>query len=179
MSTASYSRRGRTLVVLVVVAAIAVLATVRLSASDARPPAPSLTAPATRMVSTGATIARRSRGRAARTHSAHTHPSAATAARPVRPHAPLPATMRVPRAGRLIRTLRGTGSRALGSLRERRGVVLQWHAAGHPFQIYTTRGVVLVSSRDHAGSIGLTRGDYRSLRVATPGSWTIRLSRQR
>lgn len=57
--------------------------------------------------------------------------------------------------------------------------MLQWHASRRPFQIYTSRGMILVTGRGHRGSIGLTRGNYRNLRVSTPGAWTIRLSRQR
>jgi hypothetical protein len=96
-----------------------------------------------------------------------------------RPRTKRPAVLHVPRAGRLIRTLTGTGSRGIGSLHERRAVVLQWHAARGPFQIYTSRGMILVSGRGRRGSIGLTRGDYDNLRVSSPGAWTIRLSRQR
>jgi hypothetical protein len=87
--------------------------------------------------------------------------------------------LRVPRPGRLIRTLRGTGPGAIGSLRVRSGSVLQWHASGRPFQIYTSRGVILVAGHGHSGSIGLARGEYSHLQVATSGSWTIRLSSQR
>ncbi len=94
-------------------------------------------------------------------------------------HARRPATLHAPRPGQLIRTLSGTGPRAIGSLRERRAVVLQWQASRGPFQIYTSRGVILVTSRAHTGTIGLARGIYTSLRVSAPAAWTIRLSRRR
>jgi hypothetical protein len=185
MRTALSRRHGWTLAVLLV-AAIVTLATVRLSASDAQAPTHSaaqlahrsVPAAAYRSVPTAAyssapTVAHRT-ARA----SVHRAGARATLKRRTRTATPHP-TLHVPRAGRRIRTLTGDGPGAIGSLRERRAAVLQWHTSQGPFQIYTSRGLIIVSGRGHRGSIGLTRGDYNNLRVSTPGVWTIRLSRRR
>jgi hypothetical protein len=180
MRTALSRRHGWTLAVLLV-AAIVTLATVRLSASDAKAPTHFTAQLAHR---SALPVARRSvraaAHRAARpaVH-AHAHRVGVTANIVHRPRTTRHPTLHVPHAGHLIRTLTGTGSRAIGSLRERTAVVLQWHASKGDFQIYTSQGMILVSGRGHRGSIGLTRGNYTNLRVSTPGAWTIRLSRQR
>lgn len=192
MRTALSRRHGWTLVVLLV-AAIVTLATVRLSASDAqapthasaqlalssRPAAAHRSLPATAHRTVPATAHRTKRATAHRSVAATAHRAGARATIEHRARTKRPATLRVPRPGRLVRTLSGTGPGAIGSLRERRAVVLQWHASGSGFQIYTSRGMILVAGRGHRGSIGLTRGNYSNLRVSTPGAWTIRLSRQR
>jgi Ni/Co efflux regulator RcnB len=187
MRTVLSRRHGWTLAVLLV-AAIAVLTTVRLSASAAQAPANASAHP-TAHQSTRATARRsahrtahrsadRTAHRAAHRTGHRSAPAHHVSARPAVRH-PRTATLRVPQPGRLIRTLTGTGPRAIGSLRESRAAVLQWQTSRGPFQLFTSRGVILVTSRAHKGSIGLARGTYARLRVSSPGAWTIRLSRRR
>jgi hypothetical protein len=179
MRTALSRRHGWTLAVLLV-AAIVTLATVRLGASDAQAPTHASAHVAHRSVPAAAhhrSVQAAAHHRSAPAAAAHRVSVKATIDH--RQRATRHPTLHVPRAGRLIRTLTGTGSRAIGSLRERRAVVLQWRTSKGPFQIYTSRGMILVAGRGHRGAIGLTRGDYSNLRVSTPGAWTIRLSRRR
>jgi hypothetical protein len=163
------------------VAAIATLASVRLSTSAAQVPAHGSAPPVAHRTAapaahrTAPLAAHRASPRAANLH----RRDATRPGTQHRRHAKRPARLRVPKPGRLIRTLSGTGSRAIGSFRERRAVVLQWHTSKGPFQIYTSRGMILVAGHGHRGSIGLTRGNYSNLRVSAAGAWTIRISRRR
>ncbi|MFL5862963.1 MAG: hypothetical protein ACJ780_19675 [Solirubrobacteraceae bacterium] len=84
----------------------------------------------------------------------------------------------VPQGGRTIRTFAGNGNGRIGSVSERATTVLQWHAPGHGIQIFTSRGAVLVNSATGTGSVRLPRGEYADLRVASRGSWVIRLRAQ-
>jgi hypothetical protein len=78
-------------------------------------------------------------------------------------------------AGRVIRSLSGTGNRRIGSLSEKTAIVLEWRTAGRAIQLFTVRGFVLVDSHAATGRVRLARGDYPVLRVATRGSWTVQL----
>jgi len=84
------------------------------------------------------------------------------------------ATAPVIPAGRLLRTISGTGSRAIGSLSEKTAIVLQWSTAGPAIQILTGHGFLLVDGQP-GGRIRLARGDYPALKVAAHGPWTIQL----
>ncbi len=99
---------------------------------------------------------------------AHVVP-AKTAARPVI-RARRPAS-----AGAVIGTLKGTGDQPIGTLSEKSTVVLEWSTAAGSIQIFNTHGFLLVNSSARTGTVRLARGDYKGLRVAAEGHWTIRL----
>ncbi len=92
------------------------------------------------------------------------HPSAS--AHPSAPEIP---------AGPVLKTLSGTGDAALGLLSEKTAVVLQWNTASPAIEIFTAQGFRLVASPASSGRVRLTPGEYRGLRVATKGPWTIQL----
>jgi hypothetical protein len=50
-----------------------------------------------------------------------------------------------------------------------------WQAGRPPIQIFAANGFILVNSQASNGSIHLSRGTYRGVRVATHGSWTVEL----
>jgi hypothetical protein len=78
-------------------------------------------------------------------------------------------------AGPLVRMFTGARSQAIGSLSEKRSLVIRWTVAKPPIQIYTSKGNLLLSSDRRSGAIRLGRGEYRKLRIATNGHWTIQL----
>ena len=78
-------------------------------------------------------------------------------------------------AGVVLRTLSGTGNAALGKLTEKTATVLQWNGSGSPVEIFTAQGFRLVSSAASSGRVKLTPGEYRGVRIATKGPWTIEL----
>jgi hypothetical protein len=75
----------------------------------------------------------------------------------------------------VIRSFSGTGNRRIGSLSEKTAIVLQWRTAGRAIQLFTVHGFVSVDSHAATGRVRLARGGYPALRVATRGSWTVRL----
>jgi hypothetical protein len=75
----------------------------------------------------------------------------------------------------VTRTLTGTGNQPIGNLSERSTVVLEWSTAAGPIQIFNPHGFLLVNSSAATGTVRLARGDYKGLRVAAKGYWTIRL----
>lgn len=93
-----------------------------------------------------------------------------TVARPVI-HAKQP----VISAGVVTSTLTGTGKQAIGTLSEKTTVVLQWSTTAGPIQIFGTHGFLLVNSNATTGRVRLARGDYKGLRVAAKGHWTIQV----
>jgi hypothetical protein len=81
-------------------------------------------------------------------------------------------------AGEVLRVLAGDGNARLGSLSERRPVVVEWRST-HPVQIFTARGFLLLASPSPHGRIRLSGGTYRGLRIATAGRWRIALRSNR
>jgi hypothetical protein len=77
--------------------------------------------------------------------------------------------------GPLVRMFSGDRSQAIGSLSEKRPLVIRWNVAKPPIQIYTLKGNLLLSSDRRSGAIRLRRGEYRKLRIATNGHWTVQL----
>ncbi|MFL5864073.1 MAG: hypothetical protein ACJ780_25430 [Solirubrobacteraceae bacterium] len=130
--------------------------------------------------------ARRHASRVAGDETAHGgHPSHARSSSPAAPatatshlRAAAPAAPAVPQGGRTIRTFAGSGNRRIGSVSERTTTVLEWRAPGQGIQIFTSRGALLVDSATGIGSVRLPRGAYADLRVASRGSWVIRLRAQ-
>ncbi|MGA2929947.1 MAG: hypothetical protein ABSG43_28960 [Solirubrobacteraceae bacterium] len=96
--------------------------------------------------------------------------AAKTVARPVI-HAKQP----VISAGVVTSTLTGTGNQPIGTLSEKTTVVLQWSTTVGPIQIFNTHGFLLVNSSAATGRVRLARGEYKGLRVAARGHWTIQL----
>lgn len=78
-------------------------------------------------------------------------------------------------SGPLVTMFSGARSQEIGSLSEHRALVIRWKVAEPPFQIYTSHGNLLLSSDRRSGAIRLARGEYRRLRIATNGHWTIQL----
>lgn len=53
--------------------------------------------------------------------------------------------------------------------------VLSWHAQQGPIQIFTSRGFLLAQSSAAHGSVRLSKGTYRGVRVASHAGWSIEL----
>jgi hypothetical protein len=79
-----------------------------------------------------------------------------------------------PRAG-VLRRFTGSGNTRLGTIVVRSAQVLQWRTARAPIQIFAANGFMLVNSSAPSGSIHLSRGTYRSVRVAAHASWSVEL----
>jgi hypothetical protein len=110
-----------------------------------------------------------------RTPHAAVRPSVTTSA-PVQSAAAVsPAATPVIATGPVVRSFSGARSRAIGSLSEKRSLVIRWNVAKPPIQIYTSKGNLLLTSDRRSGAIRLGRGEYRKLRIATNGHWTIQL----
>jgi hypothetical protein len=75
-------------------------------------------------------------------------------------------------AGNVLRTFRGRGNAAIGSLSERVPVVVEWTST-HAVQLFTDRGFLLVSSQSPRGRIRLAAGRYAGLHIATHGRWRV------
>jgi len=76
---------------------------------------------------------------------------------------------------RVLRRFAGSGDTRLGTIVVRSPQVLQWHTVRAPIQIFAANGFMLVNSPAPSGSIHLSRGTYRSVRVAAHASWSIEL----
>jgi hypothetical protein len=79
------------------------------------------------------------------------------------------------RAGRTIRSYSGTGNHAIGSLSEKRAIVLEWNTSGREIQLFTGQGFLLLDSHARAGRVRLAPGQYSRLHVASAASWTLLL----
>ena len=77
--------------------------------------------------------------------------------------------------GRLLRRFAGFGNRSLGTIVVHSLGVLEWNALRRPIQIFTMRGFMLVSSKAAHGTILLSPGTYRGVRVASASAWSIEL----
>ena len=75
----------------------------------------------------------------------------------------------------LLRSLSGVGDQAIGTLSEKATVVLQWSTTKPPIQIFNPHGFLIVNSDSLTGTVKLARGEYKGLRVASKGSWKIRI----
>jgi hypothetical protein len=74
-----------------------------------------------------------------------------------------------------LRRFAGSGNTRLGTIVVRSPQVLEWRTARGPIQIFAANGFMLVNSSSPSGSIHLSRGTYRSVRVATHANWSIEL----
>jgi len=53
--------------------------------------------------------------------------------------------------------------------------LLVW-SADHPrIQIFTSKGFMLVNSSSPTGTVRLSRGTYRGVRVSSPARWSVEL----
>jgi hypothetical protein len=75
----------------------------------------------------------------------------------------------------VLRRFTGSGDTRLGTIVVRSPQVLQWRTARPPIQIFAANGFMLVDSSAPSGSIHLSRGTYRSVRVAAHASWSVEL----
>jgi hypothetical protein len=78
---------------------------------------------------------------------------------------------------RLLHRFTGSGNARLGTIVVSAPEVLVWQARHPTIQIFAANGFILVSSGAASGSIHLSRGTYRGLRVATRAGWSIELLR--
>jgi hypothetical protein len=77
--------------------------------------------------------------------------------------------------GRLLHRYAGYGNGRLGTLVTSGQTLLVWNA-GHPrIQIFTSKGFMLVNSSSHTGTVRLSRGTYRGVRVSSPAQWSVEL----
>jgi hypothetical protein len=77
--------------------------------------------------------------------------------------------------GRLLHRFSGYGNGRLGTLVASGQTLLLWNA-GHPrIQIFTSKGFMLVNSSSQTGTVRLSRGTYRGVRVSSPAHWTVEL----
>ena len=67
----------------------------------------------------------------------------------------------------------GYGNRAIGTIALKSPVALSWKAAKPKIQVFTTTGFVLVNSTKPSGSVHLSKGTYRGVRVASAGAWSL------
>ena len=73
----------------------------------------------------------------------------------------------------------GNGDKPIGTIVVKSPVVLTWTAAKPKMQIFTSKGFVLVNSTASSGSVHLSKGTYRGVRVASGGTWAIVLRPKR
>ncbi len=81
-------------------------------------------------------------------------------------------------SGRLLRKFAGSGPERLGTVVVSVPSTLVWRADHPPIQIFTTSGFILVNGQAASGTIRLSRGTYRGVRVASREGWTIALRSQ-
>jgi hypothetical protein len=80
--------------------------------------------------------------------------------------------------GRLLRKFAGSGPERLGTVVVSVPSTLVWRADHPPIQIFTSSGFILVNSHAASGTIQVSRGSYRGVRVASSEGWTIELRSQ-
>jgi hypothetical protein len=78
-------------------------------------------------------------------------------------------------SGGLVRRFTGSGNERLGTIVLHAQSVLSWHVQHGPIQIFTSSGFLLVQSQQPNGSVRLSRGTYRGVRVASHAGWSIEL----
>ena len=78
-------------------------------------------------------------------------------------------------AGPLVSGFSGAGNQAIGSISEKKSVVIEWNAASPPIQIFNAHGVLLLNSDLPSGRVRLASGDYRNLHVGSKGPWRIQI----
>jgi len=81
-------------------------------------------------------------------------------------------------SGRLLRKFAGNGPERLGTVVVSVPSTLVWRADHPPIQIFTSSGFILVNSQAASGTMRLSRGSYRGVRVASRAGWTIELRSQ-
>ena len=64
----------------------------------------------------------------------------------------------------------GHGNKAIGTIALKSPVRLTWSAAKPKIQVFTSTGFVLVNSRKSSGSVLISKGTYRGVRVASGGA---------
>jgi hypothetical protein len=80
-----------------------------------------------------------------------------------------------PPSGRLLRRFTGYGNSQLGTIVVPSSSALLWSARHTPIQIFTSSGFMLVNSKAASGSVRLSRGSYRGVRVASHAGWLVEL----
>jgi len=77
--------------------------------------------------------------------------------------------------GRLLRRFAGSGNGRLGTLVVSGRTLLVWNAHRPRIQIFTSKGFMLVNSPSQTGTVRLSRGTYRGVRVSSPAQWSVEL----
>jgi hypothetical protein len=76
---------------------------------------------------------------------------------------------------RLLRRFTGTGNGRLGTVVLSGRTLLVWNAGQPRIQIFTSTGFMLVNSYSQTGTVRLSRGTYRGVRVSSPAHWSVEL----
>jgi hypothetical protein len=123
---------------------------------------------------TGASASGASKGASGKTSAAHAAPTTATSKGAGSTPAPgAPAT-----GGRLLRRFAGEGNGRLGTIVVSARSLLVWDAHHPGIQIFTSAGFMLVNSHSLTGTVRLSRGTYRGVRVSSAGHWLVELRSQ-
>jgi hypothetical protein len=85
-------------------------------------------------------------------------------------HSPTPTP-----GGRLLRRFSGYGNGRLGTIAVHARSLLSWRAGQPHIQIFTATGFMLVNSRSTTGTVSLSRGTYRGVRVSSAARWSVEL----
>jgi hypothetical protein len=97
-----------------------------------------------------------------------TSTSGGTASTPPHPASPSP-------GGRLLRRFTGYGNGRLGTIAVHASSLLSWRATQPHIQIFTVNGFMLVNSRSTTGTVRVSRGTYRGVRVSSAARWSVEL----
>ncbi len=140
------------------------------SSSHTSSTAGTTTAAASVTSAAGGSSAKTATGASGTPASAAAHPSTSGASAPssVQPASPS-------LGGHLLRRFAGSGNALLGTMVAPAGSRLLWSVHHSGVQIFTSNGFMLVNSHAPSGAVRLSRGTYRSVRVATTGPWSIEL----
>ena len=96
--------------------------------------------------------------------------SGGTASTPPHPASPSPSP-----GGRLLRRFTGYGNGRLGTIAVHASSLLSWRATQPHIQIFTANGFMLVNSRSTTGTVRVSRGTYRGVRVSSAARWSVEL----
>jgi hypothetical protein len=97
-------------------------------------------------------------------------------AKPTHAQAPGSTGFAPPRlGGRSLRRFEGSGNTRLGTIVVSSPAVLAWTAERPAIQIFSAGGFLIESGHAHSGAVGLARGTYRGVRVASRSGWSVEL----
>ncbi len=77
--------------------------------------------------------------------------------------------------GHLLHRYTGHGNKRLGTIVLHGRSLLVWYTRHPGIQIFTSSGFMLVKSGAPSGTVRLSRGTYRGVRVASAANWSVEL----